>query len=49
MALTTYKIDMHCTNCGHKGEVEVPKGQPHSSSAIKCPICECLTYKFGWF
>jgi hypothetical protein len=43
----TYGVDVHCTNCGHKGETRITKGQ-HVPVAMTCPICECRTLTAGW-
>jgi transcription elongation factor Elf1 len=43
----TYRVTMHCTNCGHEGDICVPKGQ-RKPSLQKCQACECNTYKPVW-
>lgn len=44
---STYRVDAHCTNCGHKSQIEVAKGTERPR-VTQCPLCGCNTFKTGW-
>jgi ribosomal protein S27AE len=37
----TYTIHMGCTNCGHSGDVDIPRGTEADKQF--CPHCGCRT------
>jgi len=38
----TYTVDVSCSNCGHAGSMQVPRGERFGYDR-KCPSCECRT------
>ena len=40
----TYKIEGECSNCGYRGDIDLPKGTPFNST-LACPYCGCLQFR----
>ncbi len=39
-----YRLNLRCTNCGHKWPVELPKGVRANSKYIDCVNCGCGSF-----
>ena len=45
----TYEMEFHCTNCGNKYLVFIPKGEKAIGHGGTCPYCGQKDYGTFWY